>query len=248
MTRRSLTALPLSLALLAAVATSAGAAPEVGSRTFRYELRALGAKAGEAVLFIGDETKIGKETLRPVRIDARTEGLAAQVMKTETSSTSWVDHVWLPVRARWEIVLDAVRRVYKTTFEGRRVKGTDTREGKVFAKNDFTLRQRGADIVSIFPWIMAQDMSPGTQYAIELYDGRMIYEVSFTVGTARDLHLPIGIRKAIPLRGKVRRGNVYTREVELWVAADADRALYKLVFKYGLLGEVEAVLVGERRA
>jgi len=256
MNYRTLVTLSTSLTLLGAMGATAAAddsvAPKVVSDasawTYRYELRALGSKAGEAVLFIGDETKIGKQTLRPVRIDARTEGFAASIMKTDTASTSWVDHVWLPVRGRWDITLDSVRRVYKTVFEGRRVKGTDTRDGKLFAKNDFRLRQRGADIVSIFPWIMHQDMSPGTTYAIELYDGRLVYDVEFTVGAASDIHLPLGIRKAIPLRGKVTRGKEYSRDVEVWVSAESDRTVYKLVFKYGLLGEVEAVLVGERKA
>lgn len=248
----TLLTLGTTLALLAATATTAAAsdiAPkDEAAYTYRYELRALGSKAGEAILFIGTPEKIGRHTLRPVRIDARTEGVAASVMKTDTASTSWVDHVWLPVRARWDITLDRVRRVYKTIFEGRRIKGTDTRGGKLFAKSDYTLRQRGADIVSVFAWIMHQDMTPGTHYAIEIYDGRRIYDLDFTVGTASEIHLPIGIRKAIPLRGKVRRGGVYSRDVELWLSADVDRALYKLVFKYGLLGEVEAVLVGNKKA
>ena len=252
MSYRTFVTLGTALALFGGMATTA-AASDVPSEdattfTYRYELRALGAKAGEAVLFIGTPEKIGKHTLRPVRIDARTEGLAASMMKTDTASTSWVDHVWLPVRGRWDITLDKVRRVYKTVFEGRRIKGTDTRAGKLFAKNDYTLRQRGVDIVSVFPWIMHQDMSPGTQYAIQVYDGRMVYDLAFTVGTASDIHLPIGIRKAIPLRGKISRGDAYSRDVEVWVSADTDRAVYKLVFKYGVLGEVEAVLVGNKKA
>ena len=241
-----------TLALLVATAGTAAAADtpakDEASFTYRYELRALGAKAGEAVLFIGTPEKIGEHTLRPIRIDAKTEGLAAKVMKTDTASTSWVDHVWLPVRARWDITLDRVRRVYKTVFEGRRIKGTDTRGGKVHAKNDYTLRQRGVDIVSVFAWIMHQDMTPGTHYAIQVYDGRRVYDLDFVVGTASDIHLPVGIRKAIPLRGKISRGDAYSRNVELWLSVDADRALYKLVFKYGLLGEVEAVLVGNKKA
>lgn len=247
MFRRTLIPLGLAAALIAGSAATA-IASEGGERTFRYELRALGQKAGEAVLFIGDETRIGKQQLRPVRIDARTEGLAATLLKTEAVTTSWVDRLWLPVRARWDIALDEVKRVYRTTYEGKRVKGTDSRGGEVFKTNDYTTRQRGSDIISIFPWIMQQDMTPGTTYVIEVFDGRRMYDLAITVGMAADIHLPVGLRKAIPLRGRVSRGDAYSRDVEFWISAEEDRTPLRLVFKYGMLGVVEAVLVGQRKA
>lgn len=246
MFRRTLIPLGLAVALLAGSAATA-LADESRERTFRYELRALGQKAGEAVLFIGDETRIGKQKLRPVRIDARTSGLAATLLKTEAVTTSWVDQRWLPVRARWDIALDEIKRVYRTTYSGNRVKGTDSRDGKVFKTNDYRTRERGSDIISIFPWIMHQDMTPGTTYAIEVFDGRRMYDLSITVGMAADIHLPVGLRKAIPLRGRVTRGDAYSRDVEFWISAEEDRTPFKLVFKYGMLGEVEAVLVSQRK-
>ncbi len=243
----------LGLALLmlggsaaSALATS-GSDDKASARAFRYELRALGARAGEAVLFIGAEKKVGGRELRKVRIDARTEGMAAKFVQTETASTTWVDRLWLPVRARWDVALNEVERIYKATFDGRHIKGTDERGGKVFKKHDYRLAKRGADIISIFPWIMQQDMTPGTEYAIEVFDGRRVYELSFTVGSATEIHVPLGLRKAIPLKGTVRRGDAYKRDLTLWLSAEADRAPLKLSFKYGLLGSVDALLVGHRK-
>ena len=152
MIRRRTHVLGLALALLGlAFATPALASDDpTGSQAFKYELRALGAKAGEAVLLIGDLQAVGKDQLRPIRIDARTEGLAAKVMETTSASTTWVDKLWLPVRARWDIAINRVQRVYKTIFAGKKVTGTDERDGKLFANNDFTIPQRGSDIVSVF--------------------------------------------------------------------------------------------------
>jgi len=253
MTRRGLITLGLALALSLPSAGAVSASGETASddesvHAFRYELRALGTRAGEAVFHIGNAREVAKRSLRPVRIDARTEGLAARLLRTEAVSTTWVDAAWLPVRARWDIELDRVKRIYRTTYNGRRITGTDTRNGAVFKHNDFTLRQRGADIISIFPWVMNQDMTPGTRYAIEIFDGRRVYDLEFTVGTASELSLPVGLRQAIPLTGVVTRGNEFRRELTLWLSAEPDRTPLKLSFNYGLLGNVEAILVGQRRS
>lgn len=246
MIARRLHVLGLALALLGPSTAALADDDPTGSQAFKYELRALGAKAGEAVLLIGDLEEVGKDKLRPIRIDARTEGLAAKVMETVSASTTWVDGLWLPVRARWDIAINHVKRVYKTTFAGKKVSGTDERDGKLFAKNDFVIAQRGTDIVSVFGWIMNQDMTPGTRYAIQVYDGRRIYDLRLDVGAATEITLPIGIRKAIPIKGRITRGE-YKRDVTMWLAATKDRAPLKLSFSYGLLGSIDAVLVSQRK-
>jgi hypothetical protein len=215
-------------------------------RAYRYELRALGAYAGEAIFQIGVEEEVGKRTLRPIRIDAHTAGLAANFLNGKTMSTTWVDKTWMPVRARWDQVLDKVKRVVKASFEAKKVKGTDDRDGKTFAKIDLDTAARGLDLVSVFSWLMHADLSPGAKYQIPVFDGRRIYDLAVTVGIAKELQVPVGFRQAIPVQIKVTRGE-YKRDVELWLSAEKDRTPLKLVFKYGLLGTVEASLVGEKK-
>jgi len=215
-------------------------------RAYRYELRALGAYAGEAIFQVGVEEDVGKRTLRPIRIDAHTSGLAANFLDAKTMSTTWVDKTWMPVRARWDQVLDKVKRVVKASFESKKVKGTDDRDGKLFAKIDLDTSARGLDLVSVFSWLMHADLSPGAKYDIPVFDGRRIYDLAVTVGIAKELQVPVGFRQAIPLTIKVTRGE-YKREVELWLSAEKDRTPLKLVFKYGMLGTVEASLVGEKK-
>lgn len=237
-----------SVVALLALPSAAQAEPtsEPAEVAYRYELRALGAYAGEATFAIGVPEKVGKRDLRPVRIDGFTAGLTASFIDAKTSSTTWVDDAWLPVRSRSDQLLDRVKRVLKVSFDGKKVKGTDERDGKLFNKFDLEPDRIGLDLVSIFPWLMNADLSPGARHAVTVFDGRRLYSVDVTVGTASEVHVPIGMRRAVPLRIKVSRGE-YKRDMELWLAADKERAPLKFVFKYGLVGTVEAQLVGQKK-
>lgn len=225
-----------------------GAAEDAPTRTFRFELKALGQRAGEATLRIGAPTEVGGLTLRPIQIDAATAGIAKRFVNTTTASTSWVNERWLPVRARWDSMWQRVRRVVKAKFTGRKLHATDERDGELHREVDHRTRQPGADIISIFPWVMAQDMTPGTRYVIEVFDGFRVYDLALEVGGATQIATATGVRAAIPLHGTVSRGEHYTREVAFYLSADDARLPLKLVFKYGLLGEVEVVLVSHREA
>ncbi len=215
-------------------------------RAFRYELRAMGTYAGEAIFTIGKPEKVGARMLTPIQIDGFTAGVTKNFLDANTKSTTWVDKTWVPLRARTDQTIDKVNRVIKTSFETKKIEATDERSGKVFNKMKFNVPDRGFDLVSIFPWLMHQDLSPNARYSLPVFDGRRLYQVEVTVGIAREVQVPIGIRRGIPLKIKVTRGS-YEREVELWLGADKERAPLKLVFKYGILGTVEASLVSERK-
>ena len=227
--------------------TSATAAEPKGERAYRYELRALGTYAGEAIFAIGAEETVGRRTLRPVRIDAHTAGLAANFLSGQTRSTSWVNLAWLPVRVRWDQVIDGVKRIVKASFDATSVKGTDERNGKVAVRVNLKTAQHGLDLVSVFSWLMNADLSPGNRFEIPVFDGHWMYQVAVTTGIAKEIQLPVGFRNAIPLEIKVTRG-AYKRDMELWISAEKDRAPLRLVFKYGLIGTVEASLVGEKKS
>ena len=217
-----------------------------GERAYRYELRALGTYAGEAVFAIGAEETVGKRKLRPVRIDAFTAGLAANFLSGKTRSTAWVNRSWLPVRVRWDQVIDGVDRVVKASFDSKSVTGTDER-GKRSEKVEIAMEQHGLDLVSVFPWLMQADLTPGAHYVLPVFDGRRIYQVTVDTGVAKEIQVPVGFRNAIPLKIRVERGE-YRRDMELWISAEKDRAPLRMVFKYGLIGTVEANLVGEKKS
>ena len=235
----------LGLASLMSASSALAEAP-TGERAYRFELRALGTYAGEAIFSIGAEEKVGKRMLRPVRIDAHTAGLAANFLAGQTNSTAWVNQTWLPVRVRWDQTINKVQRVVKASFDNKSVKGSDEKNGKA-QKIDLQTAQHGLDLVSVFSWLMQADLSPGATYDLPVFDGSRIYNVSVTAGVAKEIQVPVGFRKAIPLKVVVTRGE-YKREMELWFSAEKDRTPLRLVFKYGLIGTVEASLVGEKKS
>lgn len=240
---RSVLSSILTVTFLASL-SGAALAQDTGERGWRYELRAMGAKAGEAILVIGPQEKVGTTDLRAIRIDAYTEGMAKNFLDATSVATTWVDLSWLPVRARWDQVIDKQKRVVKASFTGKGVKGTDERDGKLFESPDWTIGRPPQDVVSVFTWLARQEMSPGNKFEIPVFDGRRIYTVNAQVGVAKEIQLPVGFRRAIPIRATVVRGE-YKRNIELWVSAERDRTPLKMVFKYGLLGEVEALFVGD---
>lgn len=242
---KGLVALSL-LAVVPAIASSAHAEPAAEERAYRYELRALGAYAGEAVFQIGKPETVGKRELTPIRIDGFTAGLTASFLDAKTSSTTWVDTSWLPVRSRTDQTINKISRILKVSFEPQKVTGTDERGGKLFNRIDLKPDKTNLDLVSIFPWLMNADLSPRARHSVLVFDGRRLYNVEVHVGMASEVHVPIGMRRAIPLKIKVSRGD-YKREMELWISADKERAPLKFVFKYGMVGTVEAQLVGEKK-
>lgn len=248
--KRSLTMLSLALSVIAvAIGASRAddsAAKKDASRSLRYELKALGASAGEAIMVVGTPEKVGKTMLRPIRIDAKTDGLAANFLRADSMATTWVDTRWLPVRSRWDQVIDGMRRVIKGSFSNRGVAGSEERNGKPFEKHDHQIGEHPLDLVSIFAWLMHQKLEPGMMFTMPVFDGRRIYKVELKVGVISELHLPIGHRKGIPLAVTISRGT-YRRDAELWISADREPVPLKVVFKYGLIGTVEAMLAAEKK-
>ena len=122
-----ISALTLLLALAAAPAASAALE---GERSFKFELRSVGAHAGEAVLSIGERTKVGERWLRAVRLEAKTAGLLGKLYRAGADATTWIDDHWLPVRAHWNGVTKTGKRRVDATFGAKRVISEYEREGR----------------------------------------------------------------------------------------------------------------------
>lgn len=252
----ALAATPVSVALAspspaapaarsAAPAPSPAATTDSFARSFRYDVRALGAHVGQAVLRFGTPEVMGGELLRAVTIEARTEGIGARVFKTETTSTSWVDEQWLPVAGRWDAELPTGKRLVKVIYEGHRVRGQDLRDGKPKHEMNRLLPLRSLDLVSAFGWLARLDLKAGTKAMLPLYDGIRIYRMDVRVGDLAEVRIPAGTRKAVPVHLTVSRGS-FRKELTYWLDP-VDRTPYKLSFSYGVLGSVDAVLLDARR-
>lgn len=235
-----------ALVALSLVAPSAAAAgPADGARSFKYELRSVGARQGQAILSIGERTRVGDRWLRSVRLEARTEGLLGRLYRAGADATTWIDDHWLPVRAHWEGFTKTGKRRVDVRYEGRRILGEYEREGKPLQKTDRKLVRRTTDTVSVFAWLMNQDLRPGQRMRQPLFAGTRIYWLTIEVGEPERILVPVGLRVAYPVKVVATRGKKYRREATYYLGVD-DGVPYKLSFTYGLVGAVEAVLVGAR--
>lgn len=235
--------LTLSLAslVLAPSALASSPSPALDQvHTFRYEIRALGGEAGEAVLTLGAEKAVEGKKLRPVRIEAKTGGLAAKLYKAWGDATAWVDRLGLPAATAWKATSPTGAKEGKAKFTGKRVDGEYTL-GTTTKPVKAKLPERALDVTSAFAWALGLDLTEGRIEKKALFDGRRFFALEAKVGKASDLTLPIGLREAVPILITVTRGKVERRLV-YWVGK-ADRVPYKLEFQYGTLGDVEALLV-----
>jgi hypothetical protein len=235
---RPLLAVPL-FALASAPAFAAGPSP-ADVHTFRYELRALGSPAGEAVLTLGAEKSVQGKELRPVRLEAKTAGFAAKVFKAITDATTWVDAKGLPVLGAWESETSKGRSKGSSRFDGTRLEADHTTNGKS-KKVKAKLADRAVDAVSAFAWALGLDLREGESAKRPLFDGKRLFEIEVKAGKAESVTVPAGVREAVPLLVTVTRKG-FERRLVYWVGKD-DKVPYKLRFEYGHLGAVEALLV-----
>ncbi|MCB9727341.1 MAG: DUF3108 domain-containing protein [Deltaproteobacteria bacterium] len=166
---RLASAVPTLLALVWLVAAPAARAETAAEtqveQSWRYELRALGSRAGEVVMTLGGPRKVGSQSLRSVRIEARTDGMAARLFPAVADGTSWIDRDWLPVRADWTGSIAEDKREIRYKYRGNRTKGEYRKGGQVLLSLDQKLADRTVDTVSVLTWVMSRDMTPGATYS-----------------------------------------------------------------------------------
>lgn len=226
--------------------TSGASAKETGHSedAYIFELQLVGAKVGEGMLSIGEPREIGGKNLRPVRLEARTDGFGAKVYKAVTSATTWVDSRWLPVRARWDGEFPKSKRLVKAKWEKRILDGTYLRNGKLRRRIKTRMKRHSTDLVSVFAYLANKPLEEGKTYKKPLYDGNRIYDMTAVVGKAQEIHVPVGMRKAWPIKVTVKRKG-FEKKMVYWV--DEDRSPVKLSFDFGIIGSVDAVLTGKRK-
>ena len=242
--------------ILALSALPASASLPEPAGVFRYQLRALGASAGEVALTIGEPTRTGRQTVRQVRIEARTTGFVARAHPAFGDGTAIVDDAFQPRRLTWSADLAGQARGARVRIGPRSVRGTYRRAG--VASEPFVYRSDAwpLDSVSAYAWLPRQDLTPGNRLERPLFDGRRLSTLVATVGRPRTLHTPMGTREAIPVHVTITRPPVAVkgavprarspRRMTLWIGP-SDRVLYRVEARWGALGRVTADLVGVRR-
>lgn len=234
----------LAFAMTAGVAY-AGLGPRSGA-IYKYEVRALGAKVGEAKLSISGFKNVGKRRLREVTLEASTTGMGATVYKSNTKSTSWVDAAWMPVKAKWAALTPKGKRLLKADYFGKTARGVYQRQGVKDYPTNFRMKIRPTDLVSFFAMIPNKRLKPGQKFSIPLYDGWRMFNMKAKVGRAKIIHVPYkGKVSALPVVVEAKTGKL-TRNVVYWIDAKTHEPL-KLSFSFGMLGSVDAVLMKVKR-
>ncbi len=249
MTRRTLVALTTSAALGAAALIGASllASPEASAtatkeetKMYRYQLEALGGHAGEAAFTVGAMQSVKGKRVRPVRIEAATGGLAKAVFSATASGVTFIDSKGLPVLANVDAMTPKGPWKGSSTYKGRRLDAEWT-IGEKTHKRKARLKKRPLDLVGAFAWALTLPRKPGKSFSRPLFDGKKVYELKASFGKPKRIQVPMGMRDAIPLEIVVKRGK-FRRKITYWIGSD-DGVPYKLAFKYGHLGTVEALLV-----
>lgn len=241
---RAAPALLATLLLFAPPALAETAAETTVEQAWRYELRALGSRAGEVVMTLGGPRKFGARLLRSVRIEARTDGMAARLFPAVADGTSWIDGEWLPVRADWTGSINADKREIRYKYRGNRAKGEYKKGGQVLLSFDDKASDRTVDTVSVITWVMSRAMTPGAEYKQPYFDGRRFFDMVAKVGNSKEISLPVGLREAYPVSVTMTHGKIRYHMV-IWVGVH-DRVPYKTAFDFKPLGGLEMVLVSLR--
>ena len=242
---RTLLALGVVAALIGPGAQSAATPKDIPEGVFRYQLRALGALGGEAVLTIGAERRIGTGSARRVRLEARTAGIAERVYKAEGDGTVIVDQQLRPLRLKWTSTVRGLWRSGDLTFGARSIKGRYRRGENLHQKVDYTTEVWVMDALSAYVQIPQLTLTPQTTTEGPFFDGRWLGKIKTRIGEPASIRVPVGLREVIPVHIVAGRPG-REREVTFWIGR-ADRVLYRVEMVYGLLNVVQADLVGVRR-
>lgn len=231
------------MVLFALPATAATPDP---AGVFRYQLRALGSTAGEAVLTIGAPEALGRQTVRRVRLEGRTTGLAARINPMMGDGTAIVDAAYHSRRIDWKAEIKGTPRDASAKIGPRGVRGSYRRGDRRPVSVVLSTDQWPLDSISAYAWLPQQELTPGRRFERPFFDGRKLGTLVATVGKPKTIHIPMGLREAIPVHLTLTRKGK-TRKLTLWIGPD-DRVLYRMQIKFGVLNGVKADLVGMRRS
>ena len=226
------------------VAASASPLPEPAG-IFRYQLTVLGAVGGEAVLTVGAPSKIGDESVRHIRLEARTAGVAGRIYDAQGDGTTVIDSALNPLRMKWSSKTRGTAREANILFHERGVKGTYRYASKPVRKLRLKSKSWPLDAISAYLWLPQRALEEGATYRRSFFDGRRLGRLKAKVGSPRSIQVPVGLREVVPMQIVAGRAGK-EREVVFWIGRQ-DRVLYRIEVTHGVLGKVRADLIGLQR-
>ena len=228
---------------LSAVA-SASPLPEPAGM-FRYQLTVMGAVGGEAVLTIGSPSKVGDDSVRHIRLEARTAGVAGRIYDAQGDGTTVIDSALNPLRMKWSSKTRGKPREANIVFHARGVKGTYRFTSKPARKLRLKSKSWPMDAISAYLWLPQQSLEVGAEYRRSFFDGRRLGTLKATVGSPSSIQVPVGLREVVPMQIVADRAGK-KREVVFWIGRH-DRVLYRTELAHGILGKGRADLTGIQR-
>ena len=212
---------------------------------FRYQLTVMGAVGGEAVLTIGAPSTIGDQSVRHIRLEARTTGVAGRIYDAQGDGTTVIDSALNPLRMKWSSRTRGAAREGNVLFHARGIKGTYRYKSKPVRKLRLKSRSWPLDAISAYLWLPQQSLEEGAEYRRSFFDGRRLGTLKATVGSPSSIQVPVGLREVVPMQIVADRAGK-KREVVFWIGRH-DRVLYRIEVAHGILGKVRAELTGIQR-
>ncbi|MFT7625853.1 MAG: hypothetical protein ACI9WU_005044 [Myxococcota bacterium] len=211
-----------------------------------WAVRVRGHVIGQAKLAVGGLQSRQGVKVRPVKFEADIRPTGLSIFKFAGKANTWVKKGWTPVSADWKWQELTKRSEVKATWKGNKLDGRWFLGGKERRRiRADSKRGHFSDVVSVLPWLMHQDLKEGKTIKTTTFTGNQVYRVTGKVGAKGKVALPGGDQEALPVAfTAVRPGK--TRTFTVWVDP-ATKTPLRLVFKYALLGEVDAVLVKSTR-
>lgn len=224
-------------------ALTGGKAAFTPGETLRFELDAMGAKAGTMTMSVLPV----KDGLLPLRVDAEASAFVRTLTTIKGTATSFVNPVTLrPIRYVERGEENQTRRHYDVAFTPKRASVAwrfDKREGN----NTLKYPHEVFDVAGVAYLARRLPMSEGQTLCLDLYGMRRIWRLHGTI-VKEKVTLPLGVFDAWRFSGEAVRLDSprRRREVHLWFSNDEKR-LPLAALGTTDLGAMRATLVGYER-
>jgi len=211
--------------------------------TLRFELDAMGAKAGSMTMRVLPV----KDGLLPLQVDAEASSFVRSLTRIKGTATSFVDPRTLrPRRYTERGEENQIRRHYDVAFSPKQASVAwrfNQREGKS------TLRfpREAFDVAGVAYLARRLPMEEGQTICLDLYGMRRIWRLHGTIAKEK-VTLPLGVFDAWRFSGEAVRLDSprRRREIHLWFSDD-DKRLPLAALGTTDLGAMRATLVGYER-
>ena len=230
-----------------------GAAPFQPGERLLYDVKMLGAHAGQALLAAGAPTKYAGREVQPVVGFIRSGEFLNKFYPVENRLVVLLDaETYRPMKSDFYIDENGKKLTYRTTYhEGKRlVRSIRHKGGKTLKRNFTTAAALYEPLGSVYA-ARRMDLTPGEKYSYYLWDGRKERHVEISVIGVERVWTQMGWIEAtrIELSTRISGGFIKKSALDLpakrgtvWLGTDEHRTPVKMISPTKL-GDAEAVLV-----